>query len=293
MRVIRATEMGMCFGVKDALQVAASVPDPSQVTIHGELVHNPDVTRRLAHAGFRQSRENSRQSGVGTPIVLITAHGVSVAERDRLAATTTTQIDTTCPLVRRAHDAAQELQDEGRHIVLIGTPGHVEVRGIVEDLDSYDVVAEASEVRCYGRRRLGIMSQTTMPGDVVARVAARVRELNPRSDTRAIDTVCQPTKLRQQALVDLMDDVDAVVVVGGRNSNNTRRLVRLCLERYTPALQVESAVDLDADWFAGVDTVGLTAGTSTLNETIDEVHDALTRLPAGRRTEGSRCGSDA
>lgn len=293
MRVIRATEMGMCFGVKDALQAAAAVSDPGQVTIHGELVHNPDVIRRLADAGFQQSSEDGRQTGVSTPMVLITAHGVSVAERDRLAATTTAQIDTTCPLVRRAHDAAQQLQAEGRHIVLVGTPGHVEVRGIVGDLDSHDIVAEASEVRCYGRRRLGIVSQTTMPTDVVARVSARVRELNPRSDIRAIDTVCEPTKLRQRALGDLMDQVDAVVVVGGRNSNNTRRLMRRCLERYTPAVQVEGADDLDAAWFDGVETVGLTAGTSTLDEAIDEVHEALARIPAGRRTKAPRCATVA
>ena len=282
MNVIRAEEMGMCFGVRDALRATQSVSDPKLVTIHGELVHNPRVAKQLWDAGFRQSRENSRDAAVGTPMVLITAHGVSNAERHRLAAANKALIDTTCPLVRRAHDAAQALRAEGRHVLLVGKAGHVEVRGIVEDLDSYDVIETPEEVGCYQSRRLGIVCQTTMPPDVFADVCARVRRRNPLADIRVIDTVCRPTKLRQLSVLDLVRRVDAVVVVGGRNSNNTRWLVRVCCEHGTPALHVESAEDLDPAWFADVRTVGLTAGTSTLDETIDEVHRALECIESSR-----------
>ncbi len=259
-----------------------SVGDPSLVTIHGELVHNPRVVRQLEQAGFRQSRENSRDAAVGTPLVLITAHGVSNAERQRLAAANKTLIDTTCPLVRRAHDAAQALGAEGRHVLLVGKAGHVEVRGIVEDLESYDVIGTPEEVGCYESRRLGIVCQTTVPPDVFADVCARVRDRNPLADVRVIDTVCRPTKLRQLSVLDLARRVDAVVVVGGRNSNNTRWLVKVCREHGTPALHVESAEDLDPAWFADVRTVGLTAGTSTLDDTIDEVHRALEDIDSSR-----------
>ena len=272
----------MCFGVRDALRATQSVSDPKLVTIHGELVHNPRVAKQLWDAGFRQSRENSRDAAVGTPMVLITAHGVSNAERHRLAAANKALIDTTCPLVRRAHDAAQALRAEGRHVLLVGKAGHVEVRGIVEDLDSYDVIETPEEVGCYQSRRLGIVCQTTMPPDVFADVCARVRRRNPLADIRVIDTVCRPTKLRQLSVLDLVRRVDAVVVVGGRNSNNTRWLVRVCCEHGTPALHVESAEDLDPAWFADVRTVGLTAGTSTLDETIDEVHRALECIESSR-----------
>ena len=275
MNVIRAEEMGMCFGVRDALRATQSVVDPRLVTIHGELVHNPRVARQLGEAGFRQSREDSRDAAVGTPVVLITAHGVSNAERHRLAAADKALIDTTCPLVRRAHDAAQALRAEGRHVLLVGKPGHVEVRGIVEDLDSYDVIETPDDVGCYQSRRLGIVCQTTMPPDVFADICARVRRRNPLADVRVIDTICRPTRLRQQSVLDLVRRVDVVVVVGGRNSNNTRWLVNVCREHGTPARHVESADDLDPAWFTDVRTVGLTAGTSTLDETIDEVHRAL------------------
>ncbi len=106
----------MCFGVRDALLITDAVRDPTQVTIHGELVHNPQVIRRLTEAGFQQLPEDSRDSAAETPLVLITAHGVSNAERQRLEAENKELIDTTCPLVRRAHEAALEFQAEGRHL---------------------------------------------------------------------------------------------------------------------------------------------------------------------------------
>lgn len=278
MKVIRAEEMGMCFGVRDALGVTEAIDDPTLVTIHGELLHNPLVTKRLGEAGFRQSPESSRRSATSTPLVLIAAHGVSDAERRRLAGANKELIDTTCPLVRRAHDAAQELQAEGRHLLVIGKAGHIEVQGIVDDLDSYNVIGNADEVRCYERPRLGVVCQTTMPPDVVDDVYALIRLRNPLADIRLTDTICQPTKLRQRALLDLVRRVNAIVVVGGRHSNNTRRLVQLCDEHRTPALHVESAGDLQPGWFVDVGIVGLTAGTSTLDETVDEVQRVLERI---------------
>ena len=160
------------------------------------------------------------------------------------------------------------------------------MRGIVEDLDSYDVISCVSEVRCYETRHLGIVCQTTAPSDVVADVWSHIQLHNPLADIRLIATVCQPTKLRQRAMLELLHRVDAVVVVGGRNSNNTRRLVQLCHEHLTPAVLVECAEELEPEWFDDVDTVGLTAGTSTLDETIDAVHEALEQIAMNESTEG-------
>lgn len=285
MKVIRATDLGMCFGVKDALIIAQQVSDPSQVTIHGELVHNPAVIKKLDEAGFHQASEDNRHAVATTPWVLITAHGVSNAERQRLQAADKVLIDTTCPLVRRVHEAATELQSEGRHVLLLGQPGHVEVRGIVEDLDQCDVISHPSEVRCYESRNLGIVCQTTMPPDVVSEICGQIQLHNPMANIRFIDTVCHPTKRRLTALLELLHRVDAVVVVGGNNSNNTRRLVKLCHEHLKPALHVESADELDPHWFRDVATVGLTAGTSTLDETIDAVEQALEQI-CGRSDSG-------
>jgi 4-hydroxy-3-methylbut-2-en-1-yl diphosphate reductase len=283
--VIRSEEMGMCFGVRDALKIAQAIRDPALVTIHGELVHNPEVTRRLAEAGFRQAPEGDRDPVAPTPLVLITAHGVSDAERRRLEAAGKGLIDATCPLVRRVHEAAKGLEAEGRHVLLIGQPGHVEVRGVADDLEQCDVIGDVDGVRSYASRRLGIVCQTTMPPDVVDAVCDRIRTRNPRADIRLVDTVCLPTRLRQRAMLELVRRVEAVVVVGGRHSNNTRRLVQLCRQHQTPALHVESAAELEPGWFAGITTVGLTAGTSTLDETINEVHRALGQIGMTRQEE--------
>lgn len=274
--------MGMCFGVRDALKMVDDVADPTKVTIHGELVHNPRVIYQLGVAGFSQSSEEKRDNTPDTPQVLITAHGISDRERVRLESSGKELIDTTCPLVRRAHDAAMQLAAEGRHVLLIGKPGHVEVQGIVEDLQSHDVVPSVEAVREYTSKMLGIVCQTTMPSSLLDEIRERISLLNGDADIRFIDTVCHPTKRRQQAILDLIQDVDAVVVVGGKNSNNTRRLAALCEQHGVPALHVECAGELNPNWFDGHEVIGLTAGTSTLDSTITAVETRLASLVVGK-----------
>ena len=281
MNVVRAQEMGMCFGVRDALRVTEAVSNPGDVTIHGELVHNGEVLRRLASKGFGMTSEAQRDRIPETPLILITAHGVSDRERARLEAGGKQLLDSTCPLVVRAHEAARQLREKGYFLIVIGRPGHVEIRGIVEDLEPglHAVVESVEEVRSYPSARLGIISQTTSTPALVKRVREAVEAANPGAEIRSIDTICLPTKERQRSLEHLSEYVDAVVVVGGWNSNNTRELVTLCRSRGTPALQIESAADLDPNWFRGFRTIGLTAGTSTLDATIEAVHRALLELP--------------
>jgi 4-hydroxy-3-methylbut-2-en-1-yl diphosphate reductase len=277
-RVIRAEVLGMCFGVRDALAAIEAIDDPASITIHGQLVHNAVVLDRLAARGFAMADEADRRALPETPVVLITAHGVSDAERRRLEAGGKRLIDTTCPLVTRVHRAAQELQEGGYHVLVIGRRGHVEVRGIVEDLESFDVIQTVEEVGTYPYPRLGIVCQTTQPARAVEAIRRAVAERNPGAEVRFVDTVCRPTKEHQQALERLLAQVEAMVVVGGRNSNNTRELLGLCSERGVPAVHVQGASELDSSWFSGREVVGLTAGTSTLDATIEEVHRLLLRM---------------
>ena len=190
-------------------------------------------------------------------------------------------IDTTCPLVERAHRAAILLRDEGYHVLIIGRKGHVEVRGIVEDLPSVDVVESEADVVTYPHARIGVMCQTTTPERLVKLVRRAIEERNPLAEVRFIDTVCLPTKDHQRALDRLLDRVEAMVVVGGRNSNNTKELVALCRERDVPAIHVQDASEVDPAWLAPFETVGLTAGTSTLDSTIEDVERALLRINPG------------
>jgi 4-hydroxy-3-methylbut-2-en-1-yl diphosphate reductase len=278
MQIVKAEVLGMCFGVRDALEILAEVDEPERVTIHGQLVHNETVIKQLGERGFQLNEETARRPLPLTDTVLVTAHGVSNKERQRLLDAGKDIVDTTCPLVHRAHEAAQRLRNEGRHVLVIGKRGHVEVQGIVEDLDSFDVISGPDEVRHYPFPKLGIMCQTTTPARLVQQIRDAVAEHNPDADIRFIDTVCHPTKDHQTALETLLEQVEAVVVVGGHNSNNTRELVARCREHGVPALHIQSAEDIDPAWFRGLEVVGLTAGTSTLDATIEEVQGALAAL---------------
>ncbi len=278
MRVLLADVAGMCFGVRDALTVLDQVENPDLVTIHGELVHNETVLSRLRGRGFRMVAENGRKSLPVTDTVLITAHGISDKERRRLESAGKVLVDTTCPLVSRAHQAAQTLQRDGYFVIVIGRRGHIEIQGIVEDLTDFDVVERAEDVRRYDFRQLGIMCQTTTPARLAQNVRDAVARLNPDAEIRFVDTICHPTKDHQKALERLLAEVQAMVVVGGKNSNNTRELVTRCRERGVTAFHVQSAADLEPGWFAGMSTVGLTAGTSTLDASIQEVRAALQKI---------------
>ncbi len=282
MKIIKADVLGMCFGVRDALAIMDDVRRPDSVTIHGELVHNEKVLDDLEERGFRMLAETRRQALPMTDTVLITAHGISAKERTRLADAGKKLIDTTCPLVTRAHHAAQKLQAEGRHVLVIGKRGHVEVQGIVEDLRSFDVLQAPDEVRTYANTKLGVMCQTTTPTRHAEQIRAAIKAKNPHADIRYVDTICHPTKDHQQALERLMNEVEAMVVVGGHNSNNTRQLLLRCQERGLPAYHVQGPEDLRPEWFEHVEAVGLSAGTSTLDETIDAVESALQQISVER-----------
>jgi 4-hydroxy-3-methylbut-2-enyl diphosphate reductase len=170
------------------------------------------------------------------------------------------------------------LAEQGYHVLVIGKAGHVEVRGLTEDLPSYDVIGSVDDVRTLPHEKIGVVCQTTSTERDVARIRQAIEAANSHAEVRFVDTVCRPTKQRQRAVENLLDEVEAMVVVGGSNSNNTRQLTARCRERGLPVVQVADASELDPSWFAEFDLVGLTAGTSTLPETIDEVHRFLSRI---------------
>lgn len=294
MEVLRASAMGFCFGVRDALAAALAVAEPHRVTIHGELVHNEAVHALLAGRGFRTVAEDRRAAALpATEQVLITAHGISDRERGRLLAGGKTLLDTTCPLVRKAHAAAVQLAAEGYHVLVLGKRGHVEVRGLTEDLPGFDVIGGLEDVRTFPHARLGIVCQTTVPIAQARALAQEIRCRNRHADVRFLDTVCEPTKQRIAAVEALLGRVDAMVVVGGRNSNNTAKLVELCARAGLPVVHVNAAAELDPAAFTGCRRVGLTAGTSTLDASIEEVHAALLALQPGHVPTGAALGPAA
>jgi 4-hydroxy-3-methylbut-2-enyl diphosphate reductase len=210
---------------------------------------------------------------------MITAHGISERRLEQLRARRLCVLNVTCPLVRAAHKAVAMLVSGGCHPVIVGQRGHAEVRGLTEDLDACDVVLADEDV--YGlqeRARFGIAAQTTQPIERVHRIAALIRERFPRSDIEMMNTVCLPTRLRQESAEELARRADVILVVGGARSNNTRELVATCLRQCARVLHVQSAADLRADSLKGAAAVGITAGTSTPDGIIDDVEHKVKAL---------------
>ncbi len=269
----------MCFGVRDAIDLALEHADAGPLTILGDLVHNPTVLRVLEAKGIAVARDVAH---VGTPTLMVTAHGASERALARTRALGVTVVEATCPLVRVAHRAVMALARDGYHVVIVGQRDHVEVRGLTGDLDRFDVVlSDADVLELEERPRIGVAAQTTQPIDKVRHMVDLIRQRFPQSDVRVLDTVCKPTKDRQSAAIEMARQADVVIVVGGRSSNNTRELVATCAKHCARVHHVETDVDVRPEWFDAAEIVGLTAGTSTPDDVIDRV-EARIQLHAPR-----------
>lgn len=280
MKLHLAQHYGMCFGVRDALRATHAAATRGPVTTLGQLVHNPVVEAHLKTLGVRSGNLEQLDSS-STSRVVITAHGASDRHRDAWRSSGHEITDTTCPLVRKAHAALSMLVEEGYHPVVIGQRQHVEVRGLIGDYPQATVLLSAGEIGLIpDHARLGIISQTTQPLDAVLQLIEAIKRHHAASEVRFVDTVCHPTKQRQSALEALCRSCEVVIIIGGRNSNNTRQLTGKARELGVRAHQVETAEELEPAWFADVRDVGVTAGTSTMDETIRAVMDRLQSMAA-------------
>ena len=283
MKIQLAEHYGLCFGVRDAIAQAERLAAQGPLTILGELVHNPVVRERLAQRGVREGALNDESAP--TPQVMITAHGASERKRAEWRGAGFGVADGTCPLVRHAHGQLGLLVSLGYFPVVIGKRGHVEVAGLTGDFPEACVVENADDIsQLPQRERYGVISQTTQPLEKVQALVAVIRSARPGSEVRFSDTVCQPTKNRQLALRKLLAECDTMVVVGGRNSNNTVQLVTAASAAGLAVFHIERAEELEPAWFSNAENVGLTAGTSTLKETVAAVHERLKEIAGSLST---------
>ena len=269
MKIIRAKALGMCFGVRDAIALALEHAEAGPLTVLGDLVHNTTVLADLRTKGIAVAHEAAQ---VKTHTVMVTAHGASERTLANTRALGLDVVEATCPLVHVAHRAVRALVRDGYHPVIIGRRDHVEVRGLTEDLDDFDVVLDEKDVLELDEHpRIGIAAQTTQSIERVQQLVALIRRQFPNSDVRFTDTVCQPTKQRQKAARELARQCDVVIVVGGATSNNTRELVTTCSRYCAQVYHVQTESDLRPEWFRDVGVVGITAGTSTPDHVIDRI----------------------
>jgi len=287
MKVRRATTLGFCGGVRRAIKIVAAEAARRGEPLYslGQTVHNPQVVQELANQGIREVNGLDEVPG---GVVSITAHGAAPWVAEQVRERGLELVDATCPLVTDVHTAAAELKRNGFHVIVYGDPGHTEVKGIVGWTDGSAVVVSPEEDPAAWQApfpiktntKIGIVSQTTQDvqsfsafvAALSGRFAGRIREL------RVLNTICQPTVLRQEAVLRLAAESDVVVVIGGRRSANTRRLWELCLATGKPAHWIEAPEELQPEWFAADQTVGVTAGASTPDWIIDRVVARLEAL---------------
>jgi 4-hydroxy-3-methylbut-2-enyl diphosphate reductase len=278
MKISIAKKAGFCFGVKRAIEIAYETLNNSAdkpVYTLGPLVHNPQVIQKLEKDGIKTIEELDEHP-VG--YLVIRTHGVSPSIRNRAITLGYTIIDATCPLVQKIHDIALDLQNQEYPILVIGHASHPEVIGIVGEVEGNCQVIESVEdaKNLPYRTKLGGVVQTTALWPKYHSIATEL--LEKAKEVRIYNTICQATIERQTSAEEIAAHNDLMVIIGGKNSSNTRRLLEICLSVNPRAHLVESPDELQNQWFEGVNRVGLTAGASTPDYIINDIYEYIEKF---------------
>ena len=273
MKITIAGDAGYCFGVRDAVNLAyESAEKDGKVYMLGDIVHNEQVVADLAQAGTKVV-ETLDEIPDDKP-VLFRAHGTATRVWDEAGEKGLNIIDATCPLVQEIHDEVKKLEKDGRQIIIIGDHGHDEVVGIVSHANNPLVLATPEEARALRKmKRVGVVSQSTQTIENVKEIINIL--MTKVFDLHFINTICFPTKRNQEQIKELAADSDVMVIIGSFTSANSKRLTQLALEINPNTYQVNSAENLDSAWFDQVEKVGISAGASTPDYLIDQVHERI------------------
>lgn len=299
MDIVRAKRAGACYGVQRALDMVEEVlAEGGRAYTLGPLIHNPQVVADLEAKGATavdsveavEQRESAPSDAVAgdadspaatmPPTVVIRSHGVTPQVLESVTDRGLPVVDATCPHVARAQRAAAELAQTGCRVIVVGEAGHPEVEGLTawarNEGGKVDVVACPDEIPEGLYDPIGVVAQTTQRRENLQAVVAALeaRGLSPQ----VRDTICSATRQRQEAAAALAADVDAMVVIGGRNSSNTTRLAEVCAALCRRTFHIESADELNPSAFVGCSRIGVTAGASTPESQIQAVEQALREL---------------
>ncbi len=273
-----AKTAGFCWGVRRTVDKVLEVADQrrgSPVVTLGPIIHNPQAVARFREKGVGTVNAIGEVAD-GTTVVVRT-HGAVREEIQKAEARALEVVDGTCPYVKYPQTVAQRLSREGYHVVIVGDASHAEIKGVMSYVEGpCTVVKPGGEIPTIAANKVAVIAQTTCIGAEFARVvgalATRHREV------RAVDTICSDTDERQADARSLAAEVDAVVVVGGKNSANTRHLAEICREIQPRTWHVETEAELQPEWFDGCCTVGLSAGASTPDWVVEGVAGWLRAL---------------
>jgi (E)-4-hydroxy-3-methyl-but-2-enyl pyrophosphate reductase len=268
----KAVHAGYCWGVERALDIVNQTADTHKdvpVRTLGPIIHNPQVVQSLDDKGVHSIDSLDQMPEGGT--VIIRTHGVAPEVYEEAETKSLTIVDATCPLVTLVQNKAKQLVNEGYHLVIFGNPNHPEVIGTLGHAGGKATVIEKPEDARTAKlpKKVGVVVQTTQETELVSELlsylASRCKEI------KVFNTICNPTIERQDAARELARDVQLMIVVGGKNSSNTRHLADVCREEGATTYHIEEATEVEPAWFTGVHEIGVTAGASTPGWLMDQV----------------------
>ena len=281
MKITIAKDAGYCFGVRDAVDMAYDTSKThGDVYMLGDIVHNEKVVEDLSKVGTKVV-ESINDIPNDKP-VLFRAHGTSEKIWEEAKDKNIEIIDATCPLVNEIHEEVERLEKDGRQIFIIGDHGHDEVVGIESHAKKPIVISnvkEAEKLRRY--KRAGVVSQSTQTIENVQKIINIL--MTKVYDLHFINTICFPTKRNQNQIKDLAKNNDLMIIIGSFTSANSKRLTELSLEINPNTFQVNGAKDLKQKWFSNVKSVGISAGASTPDYLIDEVHVKIKKFSKSKK----------
>ncbi|MCX6762041.1 MAG: 4-hydroxy-3-methylbut-2-enyl diphosphate reductase [Candidatus Moranbacteria bacterium] len=277
MEIKIARHAGFCFGVRRAVDMAEKALEGGhRVYCLGSLIHNQQVIEKLEQKGLVTVRD-SAEIPAGS-VFLVRSHGIDPGIVEEIVARGGEILDATCPFVRRAQLVAKKFYDDGCDVVICGDPAHAEVVGINAWAgNSAKIIHNANEVKNLNfKGTVGVLSQTTQKKELLDNVVA---ELSKKTKKLAVEnTICLDSSTKQAEVSALAKEVDLMIVIGGKNSSNTGKLVQLSEAQKTPTKHIETAGELQPEWFENVQKVGVAAGASTAQFLIDEVVDKIKEM---------------
>jgi 4-hydroxy-3-methylbut-2-enyl diphosphate reductase len=277
--LLRVRPRGFCAGVVRAVDIVELALEAygAPVYVHHEIVHNTYVVEQLRRRGaiFVESIDEVPREAV----LVFSAHGVPPAVRDEAKARSLKVIDATCPLVTKVHFEALKFAREDRTIILIGHKDHQEIIGTSGEAPDRTIVVDSVEavdqLEVNNPEKLAFLTQTTLSLYDTQEIVARLRQKFPKIVGPKSDDICYATQNRQEAVEQVAQDVDLILVVGSQNSSNSNRLVEVAKRRGVKAELIDSASDIEPAWLKGVQTVGLTAGASAPEVLVEQVSQRL------------------
>lgn len=274
-KVILAKSAGFCFGVRRAVNTVYDIIERENVYTYGPIIHNEEVVADLEQKGVKVIDENDSLTAVdANSTVVIRSHGVSEEVYDRINSHNAEIVDATCPFVLKIHKIVKQASESGSQIIIIGNENHPEVQGIMGWCKTPPIVIDTAEKACclepLAYKNVCIVSQTTFNYNKFKELVEIIEKKG--YNTVISNTICNATEERQTEAREIAKHADAMIVIGGRSSSNTRKLYEICKAECENTYYIQTISDLDLSVLAMAECIGITAGASTPNNIIEEVY---------------------